>query len=229
MLVNASKKICELYFYFKNSFYICKPNGRFMNDTKSYILETSFKLFLQKSFKEVTMKEIVEKTGLSKGAFYHYFESKEQLFNEIVDKYYMAFFYVDYSRFSQNNLRDFYHEYFHYAETELKSIISDLGADQNEVVINYYLMIFDAINIYPGFKEKVKELTDHELNSWKSAVTKARERGEIKSSMTDEQITKILVRTNDGIGLHAIMHGKMDTMIQELLDVLDGFYEEIKA
>ena len=30
------------------------------------------------------MKEIVEKTGLSKGAFYHHFSSKEILFKEIV-------------------------------------------------------------------------------------------------------------------------------------------------
>ena len=52
--------------------------------SKEHILITAFSLFLQKSFKEVTMKEIVKETGLSKGAFYHYFESKEQLFLELL-------------------------------------------------------------------------------------------------------------------------------------------------
>jgi TetR/AcrR family transcriptional repressor of nem operon len=40
-----------------------------MSGAKDHILLTSLKLFLQKSFKEVTMKEIVNKTGLSKGVF----------------------------------------------------------------------------------------------------------------------------------------------------------------
>jgi AcrR family transcriptional regulator len=55
-----------------------------MNDTKEHIITTSLKLFLQKNFKEVTMKEIVNATRLSKGAFYHYFESKEKVFKEVV-------------------------------------------------------------------------------------------------------------------------------------------------
>jgi len=47
-----------------------------MSDTKTHILMVSLKLFLQKNFKEVTMKEIVKETGLSKGAFYHYFDQE---------------------------------------------------------------------------------------------------------------------------------------------------------
>jgi len=56
------------------------PNGRFekgdkfMNDTREHILKVAFNLFLLKSYKEVTMAELVEKTGMSKGAFYHYFK-----------------------------------------------------------------------------------------------------------------------------------------------------------
>ncbi len=51
-----------------------------MNQTKEFILKTAFSLFLQKNYKAVTLKEIVDKTGLSKGAFYHYYTSKEKLF-----------------------------------------------------------------------------------------------------------------------------------------------------
>ncbi|MDR2424627.1 MAG: TetR/AcrR family transcriptional regulator, partial [Prevotellaceae bacterium] len=54
-------------------------------DTKQHILETACLLFLKKSYKEVTLKEIIRETGLSNGAFYHHFESKEQLFKEVID------------------------------------------------------------------------------------------------------------------------------------------------
>lgn len=56
-----------------------------VKNTKEHILNVTFKLFLQKSFKQVTLKEIVEETGLSKGAFYHYFTSKEQIFLQLVN------------------------------------------------------------------------------------------------------------------------------------------------
>jgi AcrR family transcriptional regulator len=35
---------------------------------------------MQKGYKEVTMKDIVDNAELSKGAFYHYFDSKEKVF-----------------------------------------------------------------------------------------------------------------------------------------------------
>jgi AcrR family transcriptional regulator len=59
-----------------------------MSDSRTHILETAANLFMQKSYKEVTMKEIVDKTGLSKGAFYLHFRSKEQLFMEVTDYFF---------------------------------------------------------------------------------------------------------------------------------------------
>lgn len=209
--------------------YICKPNGRFMNETKSFILETSFKLFLQKSFKEVTMKEIVKETGLSKGAFYHYFESKEQLFNEIVDTYYMNFFAIDYSKFNQQSLYEFYHDYLNYVNTGINELTTRFDAGKNQIVINYYLLIFDALNLYPGFLEKAQEMTKREFAYWVQIVKTARENGEINTLMTDEQIARIFVSSNDGIGLHEIMFGRVNDMSKTITNVWDGFYSVIKA
>lgn len=58
-----------------------------MNETKLTICQEAFKLFLQKNFKEVTMNEILEKSGLSRGTFYYYFKSKEQLYEEVIQMY----------------------------------------------------------------------------------------------------------------------------------------------
>lgn len=45
--------------------------------TKKRISESASRLFASKGFGDVTVQEIVQKCGLTKGAFYHYFESKE--------------------------------------------------------------------------------------------------------------------------------------------------------
>lgn len=48
-------------------------------NTKIIILETALKLFKERSFKEVTVDDIVTTSGTSKGAFYYHFKSKDDL------------------------------------------------------------------------------------------------------------------------------------------------------
>lgn len=53
--------------------------------TKQDIREKAYQLFAEKGFKEVTMKDICERTGLSRGGLYRHYESTEQIFLEIVN------------------------------------------------------------------------------------------------------------------------------------------------
>lgn len=200
-----------------------------MKNKKSYILETCFRLFLRKSFKEVTMKEIVKETGISKGAFYHYFPTKEHLFNEMVDTYYLTFFSIDYTLFNQENLQAFYTEYLDYIKAGITELLEGLGLDRDTEAVNYYLMIFDAIKLYPGFRDKTIKQTEKEMESWTKVVAHARQRREIDSPMTDGQIAKIFTRTNDGIGIHMILTGNIEAMTLEIKEIWDGFYREIKT
>lgn len=51
---------------------------------KRYILETARKVFMEKGFKKVTMKDIVEACEISRGGLYLYFESTNQIFLEVL-------------------------------------------------------------------------------------------------------------------------------------------------
>lgn len=51
---------------------------------KKYILETARKVFMEKGFKNVTMKDIVEACEISRGGLYLYFESTSQIFLEVL-------------------------------------------------------------------------------------------------------------------------------------------------
>lgn len=51
---------------------------------KQYILETARSVFMQKGYKNVTMKDIVEACGISRGGLYLYFESTRELFWEVL-------------------------------------------------------------------------------------------------------------------------------------------------
>ncbi len=51
---------------------------------RRYILETARKVFMEKGFKKVTMKDIVEACEISRGGLYLYFESTSQIFLEVL-------------------------------------------------------------------------------------------------------------------------------------------------
>lgn len=51
---------------------------------KKYILETARKVFVEKGFKKVTMKDIVEACEISRGGLYLYFDNTSQIFLEVM-------------------------------------------------------------------------------------------------------------------------------------------------
>ena len=52
-------------------------------NTKEYILEVSYELFSTRGYDKTPISLILEKTGLSKGGFYHHFKSKEEIIDHI--------------------------------------------------------------------------------------------------------------------------------------------------
>lgn len=55
---------------------------------KEEIRKTAANLFSQKSYHDVTMDDIAEKVGVAKGTIYLYFDSKENLYLEILEETY---------------------------------------------------------------------------------------------------------------------------------------------
>ncbi len=51
---------------------------------KQYILESAREVFMEKGYKNVTMKDIVEKCEISRGGLYLYFNSTKELFEEVM-------------------------------------------------------------------------------------------------------------------------------------------------
>ena len=58
--------------------------------TKEQLLQTATELMLAKGFTAVTVDEICEKTGVTKGGFFHYFESKDDLGKSALEYYWQS-------------------------------------------------------------------------------------------------------------------------------------------
>lgn len=54
--------------------------------TVEQILSISYHLFLKKGYEQTTIQDIINELGMSKGAIYHHFKSKEEILEAIGDK-----------------------------------------------------------------------------------------------------------------------------------------------
>ena len=62
------------------------PRSRKGVQTRARLLDAAKEIFEENGFLEARITDIAERAGLSHGAFYHYFDSKESLFREIAEE-----------------------------------------------------------------------------------------------------------------------------------------------
>lgn len=60
--------------------------NKYPEETVKLILDAATRLFMEKGYEHTSIQDIIGQTGLSKGAIYHHFASKEEIFERICDR-----------------------------------------------------------------------------------------------------------------------------------------------
>jgi AcrR family transcriptional regulator len=76
--------------------------GNDRENRKNQILNAAFEVFVKKGYAKTTMDDIVLASKLSKGALYHYYGSKKELFLSLIDHWEIYTFKDFYDKKSQN-------------------------------------------------------------------------------------------------------------------------------
>lgn len=62
--------------------------NKYPEETVEKILQVSFGLFVEKGYDKTSIQDIVDNLGMSKGAIYHHFKSKEEILQRLCDRIY---------------------------------------------------------------------------------------------------------------------------------------------
>jgi TetR/AcrR family transcriptional regulator, transcriptional repressor for nem operon len=156
-----------------------------MNNTKEYIIDQAYKLFLTHSYEAVTISDISHSVGMTKGALYHHFLNKEELFKAVIDKYLVIDMWDN--NVQCNSLSQFIDE----SIATTKRIISNtLGEKSTFIPVNYVSLLIDALRHYPGFESDKELLISTQIERIKSIMRDAVDKGEIRNDL-DIEITAI--------------------------------------
>lgn len=175
-----------------------------MNDTKSHIVLTAFKLFLKEGYREVTMSRLVKESGLSKGAFYHYFDSKEQLFIAAVETFFFGLsekVFIDAS--PDLTLRENLFRLIDSKEASFKQFAA--YTQSSEPQVNFFMFIFQATQYLPQMKEKLRSFMGYEVQTLLGMIAMAEQRGELRKGIDAQLLAEQISCMLDGAELHGVM------------------------
>ena len=198
-----------------------------MTSTKEHILFTALKLILKKGYANVTMNELVAASGLSKGAFYHYFKSKEQIYFETLDKYffsYMASFDLEYNKALsfKSNLFQVFTMFIGFA-AEIESMIGP-----ENPMISYYNTLLESAIRSDEIKKKVGnyyELWMDRIGGW---IDFAQSNNEIDPNLDSGILSKHISGLMEGVMIIYSFQNKEKNLEKYFNEIFYQFLELIK-
>ena len=156
------------------------------NKSKNRIMDAALQVFVSKGYSDTRMDDIVEMSGLSKGAIYHHYKSKKDLFISLIEHW---------ENFSFPNIFDKDLDEISAADA-LRAIVNDIVITfkKNKHVFLAELEFWSLANHDEDVRLKTKSLYVKLLNLFKSIIKKGIDRGEFKN--IDKNIGALSIMTS---------------------------------
>ncbi len=196
-----------------------------MNDTKDLILDAAFALFLNNNYESVTFTELCRATKLTKGAVYHYFSSKEELFKAVIQKYVLQPHKKDEpGNLTLDKLIEF--KLSEIVRREENSIVRQL-AKYESVPLNYVQLLFMSYKYYPDFKKIGDSIMLDEIEVWKESIQSSIEQKLIRNDIDVETTAFTFISIVSNLALRLI-HAKSLNHLEIIKKQLNGLYGLLK-
>ena len=172
-----------------------------MMNTKQLILETTLKLMIENKNSIISIREISNASGIAIGGIYHHFSNKEEIYNELTERYYINYYKFDFDKLQQikGNAKEKIHnvmaEIFKQKETGIP-----IESIDDEIDYRSILLVLSG----NGFSyEKTPELNQSILKELREFLTEiikeGQENGEIRQDFSPDDIVESLIIMYMGI------------------------------
>ena len=193
--------------------------------TLDKILWECFKLFLHKGYKEVTIPDIENAIGMTRGAVFYYVKDKNELFKAVIDRYVLE-------------KQDVNNKIKHDKDSRLLQFIIDYvgsinrtrdsiqPSDTGDYLFSYLNLISTALTYYDGFREKAVYILEQDVLLWEKTIERAKVTKEIRDNVNTSIAAKKFQRLFYG---QSFLNGIVaDFNSSELLELYIDEYNLLK-
>lgn len=209
----------------KNKHYLCIPIVQYfyMKDTRDFIIDEAYRLFLNHSYEAVSISMISEAIGFTKGALYHHFKNKEELFRAVIDKHFpVTSIKVDEANVTLEEYTSLCIEHTH---NILKAIF---GKREKVILVNYLSLIADCFRHYEGFTENKAHVMEDAVKSAEIIIRNAIKRGEIRSDINIKVAAFQYFSLSIGLAGDLVRTNSVESAMKSMKDQLNQLYYLLK-
>ncbi|HHZ19796.1 MAG TPA: TetR/AcrR family transcriptional regulator [Firmicutes bacterium] len=157
-------------------------------DSKEKILDIALKLFVRRGYHGTSLNDIARKAGLTKGGIYHYFSSKEDLYRQVLAKYFKEEGLPAWVMKTDQPIRDYIWSGFSWIERSKKEIQGLAGSKKDDVILCYYNFLYEATRKYPEFQRTIDTYDERKREWITKAMQKAQAAGEIRADISTQAL-----------------------------------------
>ncbi|MHA2104103.1 MAG: TetR/AcrR family transcriptional regulator [Candidatus Hodarchaeales archaeon] len=167
-------------------------------NSKEVIIQKAISLFLQNGYENVSLNDITEKIGMKKPSIYYYFDSKEKLFREVVNRVLPEITKWT-SEFDDPSkpLKEI-----------LQSIFKNLGNQSEKLIemagshtIGVHYLMFDAARVFPDLTEELNEFQEGFVKTIIKRINDAKKNKQIREDLEWEAFAFHLMAIVEGASL----------------------------
>ncbi len=198
-------------------------------NTKILILEKTLKLMIEKQNSLVSIRQISDATGIATGGIYHYFSSKEDIYDKITERYL-----IDYTKFNIEEFRKIKgnaKEKIHDSMAEIfrqKQNGIEIESIDDEIDYRDILRILTANGFaYENSQEFLQGILKELKTFFAEIIEEGQKNREIRQDLPPEDIAESLIIMYMGIQYRWEIY-LIDDMISTFEDNFDLEWEKIR-
>lgn len=198
-------------------------------NTKQLILESTLKLMIENHNSIISIRQISNASGIAIGGIYHHFSNKEEIYDEITERYYINFYKFDFDRLRQINgnakekIHDAIADIFKQKETGIEIESIDDEMDYRDI-----LLVLTANGAtYENYDELTQSLMKEVREFLTGIIREGQKNREIRQDFTAEDIADSLIVMYMGIQYKWEIY-LIDDMLSEFEDNFNLEWEKIR-
>ncbi|AFG38612.1 TetR/AcrR family transcriptional regulator [Spirochaeta africana] len=151
--------------------------------SKDYIITQSLAVFMQQGYAGTSLQEICRVVGLSKGALYHHFQGKDDLYYQCLERFFCRPMGPSWRVAPADSLRERLHAGFRHIDQAKRDIHTWIGSDDDDAILRFYSFLYEATRRYPEFQQRIDQGDDGKLQELTDAFRAAQQHGEIRRDL----------------------------------------------
>lgn len=192
-------------------------------ETKEKLLQTSFQCFLEHGYEKASISKITEQCNITKGAFYHHFKTKEEVFLAVMNSYF-----YEVEKWIREKI---------YSSEDMKTMIPRIldypgyfedmkfAANINE---KHYILLLNAMRRFPEFKKKVANIYSGSMDLFCQRVREAQINGEIRKDIDADSLAVHIFSLAEGFILMVVLLDDISKIKEEGAKISAGLWDMIK-